>query len=73
MEEHFTKILTFVENLQELDTSDVDPSLFSLEASNVYREDEIGNSLTNDEALSVAPGAEPPYFLVPRIIADAEG
>ncbi len=76
MKEHFQKVLQFVEDLQELDLSEVDPSLFSIEASNVDREDEVKTSFTNAEALSAAPASEPPYFLVPRIVGgvgDAEG
>ena len=60
-----------VEDLQQLDSSEVDPSLFSLEASNIYRADEPRTSLPLAEVLAIAPAAQPPYFLVPRIVADA--
>ena len=58
--------------LQELETDGVDPSLFTSEASNVLRPDEGAPSLPNEVALRPAPDSEPPYFLVPRIIGDAE-
>lgn len=70
MKAHFLKILQYIEELRELDTSKVDPSLFSLEASNVYREDEPSQSLPVDDALAAAPQAEPPYFLLPQIVGD---
>jgi aspartyl-tRNA(Asn)/glutamyl-tRNA(Gln) amidotransferase subunit C len=75
MKSHFRKILQFIEELEELDTRDVDPSLFSLDASNIYREDERWESLPRDEALAIAPAAEPPYFVVPQIVGEelAEG
>ena len=70
--EHFEKVLEYVGELQELATDGVDPSLFTSEASNVLRSDEGTPSLPNEVALSPSPASEPPYFLVPRIIGDAE-
>jgi len=72
LKEHFAKVLEYVGELQELDTDAVDPSLFTSEASNVLRPDEGAPSLENEVALRPAPESEPPYFLVPRIIGDAE-
>jgi aspartyl-tRNA(Asn)/glutamyl-tRNA(Gln) amidotransferase subunit C len=68
MKEHFEKVLGFIEELQQLDTSGVDPSLFSLEASNVFRDDEPGDSLPQGVVLALAPASQPPYFVVPRIV-----
>ena len=77
MKSHFLKVLDFIEELRELDTSKVDPSLFSLDASNITRADECADSLPRDEALKIAPASEPPYFLVPQIVgesaSDADG
>ena len=70
--EHFEKVLEYVGELQELETDGVDLSLFTSEASNVLRPDEGAPSLPNEVALRPAPDSEPPYFLVPRIIGDAE-
>lgn len=72
LKEHFEKVLEYVGELQELATDGVDPSLFTSETSNVLRADEGTPSLDNEEALRPAPESEPPYFLVPRIIGDAE-
>ncbi len=68
---HFRKVLKFVEELEELDLKDVDPTLFALDESNIHREDEIRPSLPVDSALANAPAKNPPYFVVPRIVADA--
>lgn len=70
---HFEKVLQFVRELEELDLDSVDPSLFSLDASNIHREDEIRPSFRDGEALANAPGKKLPYFLVPRIVEDAPG
>ncbi len=72
MSEHFRKVLGYVEDLQELDLERVDPSLFSLDASDVLRDDEPADSLPNEAAMDIAPSTEPPYFLLPRIV-DAGG
>lgn len=72
LKEHFEKVLEYVGELQELDTDGVDPSLFTTETSNVLRPDEGAPSLDNETALRPAPESEPPYFLVPRIVEDAE-
>ena len=58
--------------IRDRDTEGVDPSLFTTEASNVLRPDEGAPSLPNEVALRPSPDSEPPYFLVPRIIGDAE-
>lgn len=68
---HFRKILQFVEVLDGLDVSSVDPSFFPLDARNVFRDDETRPSLPVEEALRNAPSARDGHFLVPRIIAGA--
>lgn len=71
--EHFQKILSYVAELQTLDTGDVDPSHFAFDAVNVYREDVSRPSLPVVEALKNAPEQRHPYFAVPRIVGDEEG
>jgi len=68
---HFRKILLYVEELQQLDLQGVDPSLFSLDASNVQRDDEPKASLPLADVLANAPEAKSPFFVVPRIVAEA--
>lgn len=64
-------ILTYMDTLNELDTSDVEPMMHVLDMTNVYREDVVGPSLDRETALSNAPKTDGEYFLVPRIL-DAE-
>lgn len=64
-------ILTYMDTLNELDTSDVEPMMHVLDMTNVYREDVVGQSLDRETALSNAPKTDGEYFLVPRIL-DAE-
>lgn len=73
---HFRKVIDFVEELQRLDLEDVDPSIFSLGASNVDREDEVLPSLSSEDALRNAPEKQQTFFVVPRILgggADERG
>jgi len=64
-------ILGYVEKLNELDTSGVEPMLHVLDLANVYREDTVGPSLDRAQALKNAPNTDGAYFLVPKIL-DAE-
>jgi len=62
------RILSYVEKLRELDTSNVPPTSHVLPVKNVFREDELGFSLSPREALSNAPLRKNNLFKVPRII-----
>ncbi len=68
LKQHFEKILAFISAFQALDTRDIDPSIFSVEASNVFREDAPRGSLSRKDALANAPQSDGTYFVVPRIV-----
>jgi aspartyl-tRNA(Asn)/glutamyl-tRNA(Gln) amidotransferase subunit C len=61
-------ILGYMDKLNELDTTDVEPMMHAMEMTNVYREDVVGESLDRDEALANAPKSDGEYFLVPKIL-----
>ncbi|HVB99146.1 MAG TPA: Asp-tRNA(Asn)/Glu-tRNA(Gln) amidotransferase subunit GatC, partial [Candidatus Dormibacteraeota bacterium] len=65
------QILTYVENLDRLDTSGVDP-LAQVVASGtgaaIWREDEVRPAGVTGDALAAAPDARPPFFRVPKVI-----
>ncbi len=63
-----TTILDYVEQLEELDVSGVDPMSHVLDIYNVFREDEPAARISRAEALSNAPDADAEYFRVPRVI-----
>jgi aspartyl-tRNA(Asn)/glutamyl-tRNA(Gln) amidotransferase subunit C len=67
------KILHYVDKLRELDTTNVEPTSHSLPLSNVFRDDILHQSLTNEEALSNAPDSEDSCFKVPAVIQDGGG
>ncbi|RAJ87546.1 aspartyl-tRNA(Asn)/glutamyl-tRNA(Gln) amidotransferase subunit C [Chitinophaga dinghuensis] len=62
------RMITFVEKLNELDTSHVKPLLHLTEDYNVFREDQVKPSISREEALQNAPAANEEYFKVPKII-----
>ncbi|MBR3497852.1 MAG: Asp-tRNA(Asn)/Glu-tRNA(Gln) amidotransferase subunit GatC [Selenomonadaceae bacterium] len=62
------KILTYVENLQALDTTNVEPTTYALPMQNVFRADKVKPSLDRELALSNAPLKEDGYFKVPRVL-----
>jgi aspartyl-tRNA(Asn)/glutamyl-tRNA(Gln) amidotransferase subunit C len=63
-------ILEYAEKLQALDTESVAPSNHALRQHNVFRDDEIRDSLSNDQALANAPEKEAGHFKTPPIIQE---
>jgi aspartyl-tRNA(Asn)/glutamyl-tRNA(Gln) amidotransferase subunit C len=61
-------ILQHFERLQELDTTDVEPTSHAIPMQNVFRADEVRLSLPRDEFLAAAPDAREGYFVVPRVV-----
>ena len=62
------RMITFVEKLNELDTTHVKPLLFLTENYNMFREDKVVPSITREEGLQNAPSANDQYFKVPKVI-----
>ncbi len=65
---HLNEILAYMEKLNELDTSDVEPLSQVLDLTNVFREDAVQPSLSREEALRNAPDKTEEFFTVPRVI-----
>lgn len=53
--EQLSKILGYIEQLNKVDTSDIEPTFNVSGQSNVMRKDEAGESLSQEEAISNAP------------------
>ena len=65
------QILTYIDQLNELDTSTVEPMaqvLYSAEETATLREDVPHIPLSNREALANAPASGAGYFKVPKVI-----
>jgi aspartyl-tRNA(Asn)/glutamyl-tRNA(Gln) amidotransferase subunit C len=66
--EQFNSILEYFHQLDEVDTDGVEPTYRVVDLANVFREDAISKSLTQEEALKNAPKRENGYFKSPRIV-----
>ncbi len=62
------KILGFMDKLNELDTTGVEPLVYIGDAVNVLREDDVVQTTTRAEALLNAPIQDGTYFKVPKVI-----
>jgi aspartyl-tRNA(Asn)/glutamyl-tRNA(Gln) amidotransferase subunit C len=62
------KILTFMEKLNELDTTGVKPLVYMNEEVNVWREDVVKQEISVADGLKNAAEHNESFFLVPKII-----
>ena len=62
------RMIEFVEQLKEVDTTNVEPLLHITDAVNVLREDEIKQTITKQEVLLNAPLTDGNFFKVPKMI-----
>lgn len=61
-------VLTWMEQLNEVDTTGVEPLMHISPDLNVLRDDVAGNHLPREQALVNAPQHEGPYFQVPKVL-----
>lgn len=66
--EHFDKVLTYMEKLNQLNTDNVEPTAHAVEVPSPLREDVVTNQADTDALLQNAPGRENDFFKVPKII-----
>lgn len=63
-------ILSYMDNLSEINTDAVKPTTYALPMENVFRKDVVKPSLDRELALSNAPLKEGGYFKVPRVLEE---
>ena len=61
-------ILGYMEKLAELDTSAIPPTSHVLDLKNVFREDVVEPSLSQEAALANAPSQGKGHFTVPKVL-----
>ncbi len=66
-------ILDYMEKLNELDTTNVEPLAHCLPITNVLREDCVKESLGTEKTLANAPQRDGDFFKVPKILDDSSG
>lgn len=66
--EHFDKMLTYVEKLNQLNTDGVEPTAHAVAVPSPLREDHVTNQADTNALLQNAPAREADFFKVPKII-----
>lgn len=62
------RIVEFVDQLRELDTTDIEPLTHAADMTNVFADDVPGECLDREAALGNAPRRDESYFLVPAVL-----
>jgi aspartyl-tRNA(Asn)/glutamyl-tRNA(Gln) amidotransferase subunit C len=70
MARHLTDIVGYVEQLQGLDTTGVEPMAHAIDIRNVMADDCIAPSLPRELALQNAPKQDGQYYLVPAVLGE---
>ncbi len=68
MVDDLSKILNWMDQLKELDTTNVAPLTHMSEEVNVFREDIVKDELSREKGLKNAPSQDGIYFQVPKVI-----
>lgn len=63
------RIVSFVDQLNEVSTDGVDTMAHPLDVESVIREDQLADSLDRADALMNAPNQDAEFFLVPPVMA----
>ena len=63
-----SQVLAYVEKLEQVDVSGVEPTAHANAVYNVFREDVARDWFTAEQALSNAPRAASQLFVVPKVI-----
>lgn len=70
MTQHLSRVIDYVQQLEQLDTADVTPLAHPLELSNVLAEDLPHDCLPREAALRNAPKQDGECYLVPAVLGD---
>ena len=63
-----SKIIAFVDKIDELDTEGVEPLIHINREVNVLREDEVSETITQVQALKNAPSKDSDYFKIATVL-----
>jgi len=63
-----TAIVDYVNQLQSVNTDNVEPLAHAVELANVFRADEPAESLPVDQALANAPQRQDDFYAVPAVL-----
>jgi len=69
MKNDLGRILGFVQKLEEVDTTGVEPLIYMTNETNTLREDVVHQDISREEALKNAPQKDSDYFKVPKVLS----
>ncbi|HSI15942.1 MAG TPA: Asp-tRNA(Asn)/Glu-tRNA(Gln) amidotransferase subunit GatC [Chthoniobacter sp.] len=67
-QEQLSQVLAYVEKLEKVDVSGVEPTAHANAVFNVFRDDKTRDWFTAEQALSNAPRSANQLFVVPKVI-----
>jgi len=68
LEGDLLSILGYIDKLETLDTSNIEPTSQALSLHNVFREDELTEKVSGEECLQLAPAHFKDHYEAPKII-----
>ncbi len=66
--EQLEEILSYVDQLQDIDTENIDPTTRAVEVVNAFREDLVEVNCSREDLLNQAPQRDGDFFRVPKIL-----
>ncbi|MBT9313183.1 Asp-tRNA(Asn)/Glu-tRNA(Gln) amidotransferase subunit GatC [Leptothoe kymatousa] len=66
--EQLSGILDYVQQLNELNTDNIEPTTRAIELSNITRQDQLETFEDRESILEIAPDREDDFFKVPKIL-----
>jgi len=70
MTDELAQIVTYVDQLAQVDTDGVEPMAHAIEVTNVFKDDRVAPSLPREEALANAPHHNDAGYLVPAVLGE---
>jgi aspartyl-tRNA(Asn)/glutamyl-tRNA(Gln) amidotransferase subunit C len=70
MTSQLTRVVGYVEQLNEVQTDGVQPMAHAVEIHNVFRDDVLAESLPRDAALANAPKRDSECYRVPAVLGE---
>lgn len=67
MTDQINNILSYMDKLNELDTTHVEPTTHAIQLQNVFRADQVAPSLDREATLANAPRNDGVSFVVPKV------
>lgn len=68
LKKELSSILNYMDLLNEVDTTDVEPTVHTRTITNALRPDELRESQNKQDALVNAPTRQNDFFVVPKVI-----